>query len=371
MSELISIKTKNKKNGYDVLIEKGFSKIKNKLDELEVGALKCLIVTDSNVAPLYGQKVTDILKESFADVLLFTFEAGEENKNFDTVSSIIAYLSDNKFNRNDYIVALGGGVVGDTVGFAASIFKRGINFIQMPTTLLADVDSSIGGKTGVDVNGYKNMIGSFYMPKFVYISINALNTLTARQYYSGMAEVMKYGLIMDSDFYEWILDNMYNIFDLNKSTLEEMIAKCVSLKQKVVEEDTFEETGLRQILNFGHTIGHAIEKFKNFTMYHGECVALGCVAAAYISWQRKMISMDDYYEIRDMFVPFNLPITVTELNVDEILEIIKTDKKADENGVNFVLLKKVGKAMSGVIVSKEEIIESIDQIHFTEDDEKE
>ena len=369
MSSVLNVKL-NKKPCYDIMFEKSFTGLADKLKELEYKGKKCCIITDSNVQPLYAEKVEKQLLKVFADVYTFTFPAGEESKNIDTVRDAMKFLVENGFKRGDVIAALGGGVVGDLSGFTASIYMRGIDFIQIPTTLLACVDSSVGGKTGVDFDGYKNMMGAFKMPRLVYINTKTLTTLTARQYYSGMAEVLKYGLIMDGAFYEWLLGNMYGIFDLEPAVLEEMIERCCELKARVVEADPY-ENGLRRILNLGHTIGHAIEKYKNFELHHGECVALGTVCAAYISWKKNLINMDDYYEIRDMFVPFNLPITVTDIDPQEIVKLTHSDKKATSTGINFVLLKKVGKAVVQSDVTDEEMLDAIAQIHFTDDDLKE
>ena len=258
-------------------------------------------------------------------------------------------------------------MVGDTTGFVAATYLRGVDFVQIPTTLLAQVDSSIGGKTGVDFDQYKNMVGAFYMPKLVYMNVSTLKTLDDRQYYSGMGEVLKHGLIKSASFYEWILDNIYEIHDRNLDILEDMVYKSCTYKKIVVEKDPTEK-GERAILNFGHTIGHAIEKAKNFELMHGECVALGCIAAAYISWKRELLSKDEFYEIRDMFVPFNLPITIEDIDPEEIYNLTTSDKKMEGDKIKFILLKKVGKAMIDTTVTKEEIIAGINEIYFTDED---
>ena len=263
---------------------------------------------------------------------------------------------------------MGDGVTGYLAGFTASIYIRGIDVIQIPTSLLAQVDSSIGGKTGVDFDQYKNMVGAFYMPKLVYINTKTLDTLDARQFYSGMAEVMKYGLIMDASFYEWILEKMYEIHDRDSAVLEEMIETCCMCKQRIVERDPY-ENGERAILNFGHTLGHAIEKYMDFKLLHGECVALGCVCAAYISWKKEKLSMDEYYEVRDMFVPFNLPITITDIEPEKIVALTKSDKKSDAGGIKFILLKKVGKAFIDTTVTEEEMLAAVKEIYFSDEDQ--
>lgn len=365
MSKTITINMK-KKPIYDIVIHNDFSLLKESLEKIEFQGKKCMIVTDSNVGPLYAGEIANLLDGFCSEVVVHEFSAGEENKNLSTVEKILLDLTAHKFSRKDFVLALGGGVTGDIAGFTASIYMRGIDFIQVPTSLLAQVDSSIGGKTGVDLNQYKNMVGAFYMPKLVYINTQTLKSLDARQFYSGMGEVMKYGLIMDSSFYEWILDKMYEIHDREQNTMEEMVEHCCVLKQRIVEKDPF-ETGDRALLNFGHTLGHALEKHKNFTLSHGECVALGSVMAAYISWKKDRLSMEEYYEIRDMFVPFNLPITVTDIDPEEIVALTASDKKATGDGIKFILLKRVGKAVIDTTVTKEEMLAAIKEIYFDED----
>lgn len=298
--------------------------------------------------------------------VLFSFPAGEENKTLDTVKDIYTFLIQEKFDRKDLLIALGGGVTGDITGFVAATYLRGIDFIQIPTTLLAQADSSIGGKTGVDFDGYKNMVGAFYMPKLVYMNVGVLKSLEDRQFFSGFAEIMKHGLIKDGTFYEWLLDNMYEICDRETDTLLEMVERSCKIKKLVVEKDPTEK-GDRALLNFGHTIGHAIEKSKNFSLTHGECVALGAVAAAFISWKHEWLSMEEYYEIRDMFVPFNLPISIEDIDPQEILKLTKSDKKMEGDHIKFVLLKKVGKAVIDRTVSDDDILNALSEIHYIED----
>ena len=271
------------------------------------------------------------------------------------------------FRSKDMLLALGGGVTGDITGYAAATFLRGIDYVQIPTTLLAQADSSIGGKTGVDFDGYKNMVGAFKMPRLVYMNLEVLRTLEERQYFAGFAEVMKHGLIKDAVFYEWLIENMYEICERDLDVLQEMMMRSCTVKRLVVEKDPTEQ-GDRALLNFGHTIGHAIEKAKGFELYHGECVALGAVAAAYISWKRELLTMEEYYEVRDMFVPFYLPISVDNIDPQEILRLTKSDKKMESGNIKFVLLKKIGKAVLDRTVTDEEILAAIEEIYFSEED---
>lgn len=351
---------------YDIIFEKDFGKLGAELESLGCGDKRLCIVTDSNVAPLYADEVKKIVNSIGAKADIFVFQAGEENKTLDTVRKLYAFLIENHYSRKDMLVALGGGVTGDLTGYTAATYLRGIDFIQIPTTLLSQVDSSIGGKTGVDFDGYKNMVGAFYMPRLVYMNLNTLITLDGRQFYSGFAEAMKSALIRDARFYEWLLVNLYEIHDREAETMAELVRKSCDIKRKVVENDPTEK-GERAILNFGHTIGHAVEKAQNFTLTHGECVALGCVAAAFISWKKEILSMEEYYEIRDMFVPFNLPITADSLDPEEILRLTRSDKKAESGKIKFILLKKIGKAVIDTTVTDEEILAAIREINYTEE----
>lgn len=357
----------NKKPCYDIVISQSFDDLLPELENLEISARRICIVTDSHVEKLYGEELKKILEEKCKKVCLYAFPAGEENKNLDTVKKVYEYLINEQFDRKDLLIALGGGVVGDLTGFVAATYLRGIDFVQIPTTLLAQSDSSIGGKTGVDFDGYKNMVGAFNMPKLVYMNVSCLTTLEGRQFFSGFAEIMKHGLIKDSEFYIWLIDNMYEICERDLNVLQEMIMRSCNIKKLVVEKDPTEQ-GERALLNFGHTIGHAIEKAKNFQLYHGECVALGCVAAAFISWKKGMLSMDEYYEVRDMFVPFYLPITVDGITPEEIVALTKSDKKMQSGNIKFVLLKRIGKAVIDDTVTDEEMLAAIKEIYFSEED---
>lgn len=358
-----------KKPCYDIVFAPDFGGLLEELRDLGIADRRAAVIADSNTAALYGDAVRNILEGNCKKVILCSFPAGEEHKTLDTVKGLYKTLIEEKFDRKDLLIALGGGVVGDIAGYTAATYLRGVDFVQIPTTLLAQSDSSIGGKTGVDFDGYKNMVGAFYMPKLVYMNIGTLKTLEDRQFYSGFAEVMKHGLIKDAMFYEWLLDNLYEIQDREPDILEEMVMRSCTVKKLVVEKDP-KEQGDRALLNFGHTIGHAIEKYKNFEMLHGECVALGAVAAAFISWKHNWLSMEEYYEIRDMFVPFNLPISIDDIDPEEILALTKSDKKMAAGQIRFVLLKKVGKAVIDTTVSDEDILNALREIHFSDEDAK-
>ncbi len=355
---------------YDIVFSQDFMGLGKELENLGAAERKICVITDSIVEPLYARKALDALEGKCKKAVMFCFPAGEANKTLDTVRDAYKFLIQEGFERKDLLIALGGGVVGDLTGFTASTYLRGIDFIQIPTTLLAQADSSIGGKTGVDFDGYKNMVGAFHMPKLVYMNVSVLKTLDDRQFFSGFAEIMKHGLIKDSLFYEWLLDNMYEICGRNLTVLEEMVMRSSMIKKAVVEKDPSEK-GERALLNFGHTIGHAIEKAKNFELCHGECVALGCVAAAYISWKHGLLEMEEYYEVRDMFVPYHLPISVEGIVPEEIVQLTKSDKKMEAGNIKFILLKKVGNAVIDRTVTEEDILHAVREIYFSEEDKAE
>lgn len=366
MSERLPI-LYNKKPCYDIVFTQSFQELVPELESLGAENRRICIVTDSKVDEIYGSKVLELLRGKCLKAVKYTFPNGEENKTLDTVRAAYKFLIEEGFDRKDMLLALGGGVVGDTTGFIAATYLRGIDFVQVPTTLLAQADSSIGGKTGVDFDGYKNMVGAFKMPRLVYMNFEVLTTLDDRQFFSGFAEVMKHGLIKDAAFYEWLIENMYEICERDLNVLQEMLMRSCAVKKAVVEKDPTEQ-GERALLNFGHTVGHAVEKAKHFELFHGECVALGAVAAAYISWKRELLSMEEYYEIRDMFVPFNLPISVEGIDPGEILRLTKSDKKMESGKIKFVLLKKIGRAVLDNTVTDEELLAAINEIYFSEED---
>lgn len=342
MSKLITVNY-NKKPCYNIVIENDFSKLAEHVTKLEISGRKLAVITDSNVGPLYADKVAQCLKETGNNIFVYTFEAGEKNKNLNTVQDVYEFLIKNKFDRKDMLVALGGGVVGDLTGFAAATYLRGIDFIQVPTSLLAQVDSSIGGKTGVDFRAYKNMVGAFHQPRLVYMNTSTLSSLNTRLFNSGFGEILKHGLIKDASYFQWLKDNIEKIAALDSGYLEEMIYRSCEIKRKVVENDPTEK-GERAQLNFGHTLGHAIEKQMNFELYHGECVVLGMIAALNICVERGTITKEEYDDIYNTFKAYNFPMTVDKTTIDEVIAASKNDKKMDGNKVKFILLKKVGKA---------------------------
>ena len=347
-----------KKDGqfcYHIYLEPDFAKLPEAVEPLNIKERKLCIVADSTTAELYGAELKEILKETCTHVSMFVFPAGEVNKTLNTVRDLYEHLILEKFDRKDMLVALGGGVVGDLTGFAAATYLRGIGFIQIPTTLLSQVDSSIGGKTGVDFDAYKNMVGAFHMPRLVYMNLNVLKTLPDRQFACGMGEIIKHGLIQDSDYLEKLSKYQREIREKNYAALLWMVAGSCKVKRHVVEEDPTEQ-GIRAWLNFGHTIGHSVEKLKDFTLCHGECVAIGCAAAAWMSWKRGLISEKEKEAAEQLLLDYQLPVRVKGLQPEDIVKTTKLDKKMDAGKVKFVLLKKIGEAFVTRDVEDEELL---------------
>lgn len=358
-----------KGGGYPIYFENDFLKLPQTLEETcAISGRKVCIVTDSMVEPLYLAAVENVLEGKCRKLTHFVFPAGEPNKTLDTVQSLYKHLIEEHFERKDLLVALGGGVTGDLTGFAAATYLRGIDFVQVPTTLLAQVDSSIGGKTGVDFERYKNMVGAFHQPSLVYINSAALATLSDEEFACGMGEVLKHGMIRSVDYYTWVIEHLFEIEERDADTLRELVMGSCRIKRSVVEKDPTEK-GERALLNFGHTIGHAIEKVKSPQLLHGQCVALGCVAAAYISYKRGLLSTEEFYEIRDMNAGFGLLFTVEDIDAQKILSLTKSDKKMADGKVKFVLLKKIGRAFLDTTVTDEEILDAIRFITYTENND--
>lgn len=349
------------KPAYDIVFEPDFGRLPELLTGLNMSGRRFMVITDSKVGSFYKDELISRLNSLAKSVHSYTFPAGEASKNLDMVSNCYEQLILAGFDRNDVIIALGGGVVGDMAGFVAATYLRGIRFIQAPTSLLSMVDSSIGGKTGVDFKAYKNMVGAFHMPSLVYMNLSTLKTLPDTEYFSGMGEIIKHGLIKDANLYYWLKENHEKINNKEHSTLQEMIYRSCLIKKAVVEKDP-KEKGERALLNFGHTIGHSIEKLMNFKLLHGECVCIGMAAAAYISMKRGKLSHKEYDDILETIKLFNEPCKVTGLSAESIYEVTKLDKKMDNDRIRFILLDGIGSSLIDNTVSREEMIEAINTV---------
>lgn len=319
------------------------------------------IVTDSNVEGLYLTQIMDIFNKTDSQVTSFVFAAGEQSKNLDTVSNLYEHLIFKKFTRNSLLVALGGGVVGDLTGFTASTYLRGIDFVQVPTTLLSQVDSSVGGKTGVDFNKYKNMVGAFYMPKMVYMNLSTLQSLDDDNFACGMGEVIKSALIADKELFGWLNNNSTKLSSKDFEALEHIVYECCKIKGHVVEVDPTEK-GIRAYLNYGHTLGHAIEKLCDFRLGHGQCVGLGMVCAGFLSNKLGYITGSEQQQIVDCLKLYNMPISVSGMTREAVLEASKSDKKMTGKKIKFTVLKDIGEAASYLDFTDEDLLEAIDQV---------
>lgn len=331
------MKTINVQTGrpYNIIIQRNIIKNCGQYIKEISNAKKAVVVTDSNIKNLYADTVINSLKSNGFDVALHVFPAGEENKRLCSIADMYHTFANFQMSRKDLVVALGGGVTGDMAGFAAATYMRGIEFVQIPTSLLAQVDSSVGGKTGVDIEQGKNLVGAFWQPSLVIIDPDTLKTLPTRYINDGMAEVIKYGCIKDKKLFE-LLDKS-NALDI----IEDIIATCVLIKRDVVNEDE-RESGVRMLLNFGHTLGHSLEKIYNFSkLSHGEAVAIGMVMITKASEKAGITLKGTAEKIASLCQKYNLPIT-DNASAKEIAETCSSDKKSSNGNVSLVLLKEIG-----------------------------
>ena len=355
------------KGDYEVVIEQSFDQLKEEITKVGCFQNKVCIVSDLNVWQIYGDQVSAVFKDNECEVDSIILEPGEVSKATEDLLPCYKELLMKAYSRSDYIVSLGGGVVTDYAGFIAATFKCGTRLIHIPTSLMAMVSSSVGGKVGVDFDEYKNMIGAYYNPSLVYINTSCIETLEDVQYFSGFAEVMKVAIVKSSSVYEWLIDNLYEICEKDQGIVEDMIEQTINLEKIYIDKDPY-NTSDRIVLNLGHTVGHALERAKNFTMTQGECIALGIIAAAHISLKREMLSLEEYLEIRDMFVPFNLPITIEDIDIESVIKDIRLDMCSSDKGQCFVLLKKIGKAVIDTNVTDDELRQALKEIRFSEED---
>ena len=324
---------------YDIVMTEDFSALPGEIEKLSISNRRLCIVTDSNVEKLYLNEVKELLAPCCKTVISFVFPAGEEHKNLDTVRDLYETLILNHFDRNDMLAALGGGVVGDLCGFAAATYLRGVAFMQIPTTLLSQVDSSIGGKTGVDFDAYKNMVGAFHMPKLVFTNINTLQTLPDNQFSAGMGEVIKYGCIKDADLFSTL--ESHSSFEDLKEELPAIITRCVDIKRMVVENDQF-DTGERMLLNFGHTLAHTIEQHFHYQREsHGEAVAIGMYQITRIAEEKGLTPKGTADRIQQVLKTYGLPLECG-LTLGTLTEAIALDKKNLNGNLNVILLHEIG-----------------------------
>jgi 3-dehydroquinate synthase len=325
---------------------------------------KCAVLSDVNVAPRYAKPALASLKRAGFDAVLITVPAGETAKRLKQVESCFNQLAAHRLERKSFIVALGGGVVGDLAGFVAASYLRGIPFVQVPTTLLAQVDSSVGGKTGVNLAAGKNLVGAFYQPRLVLCDLATFRTLPEREFRAGLAEVIKYGIIHDADLFARLERDMAKILRRDDAALAHIVARSCEIKADVVSQDET-EGGLRAILNFGHTIGHAIEAITAYGRYlHGEAISIGQVAAAHLSAELLGLPAQDVERIRALFVAAGLPVSIKLSSAQraKLLAAITLDKKVSGGEIKFVLAERIGKAVWGQRVPTAAVHRALDQI---------
>ena len=340
-------------NSYPIFIGEGASMSLESFDGYIAGK-DIAIVTNEVVAPLYLNEISDLF--SNMNVIEYILPDGEQEKRLKTVHKIIDRLMEAGFGRDSTLIALGGGVVGDITGFTASIFMRGINFIQIPTTLLAQVDASVGGKTAVNHKAGKNLIGSFHQPKCVICDSRFLETLKATEISAGLSEIIKYGLIYDREFFLWLQKNIQQILSNDPVAVAHAIQRSCAIKAEIVAQDE-KEKSVRAMLNFGHTFGHAIEKLTGYGNWtHGNAVAVGMVLAARLSEKMSLITPEDVQDIENILTASHLPISLPNMDPGELLAAMKSDKKVKDRNIQLVLLKSIGKAFLTADYPQEDLL---------------
>ncbi len=343
------VMVKGVKKPYDVIIGNDiFNIIPEKIKEI-TKAKNVVVITDDNVDKLYSGAVLEMLQNAGLNAFKFVFTHGEANKTMGTICDILEFMAENNVTRSDIIIALGGGIVGDVSGYAAASYLRGIDFIQVPTTFLAAIDSSVGGKTGVNLKSGKNLAGAFYQPRLVVCDTKTFDTLTEENFREGVSEAIKYGVICDKELFDLLLKN-------ENPDIEAVIERCVSIKAEIVSVDEF-DTGKRQLLNFGHTIGHAIEKATNFETSHGLAVGIGMAIISKISDCLGWSTEDTYPKITECLENNNIP-TNSDVKTEELLSAMVKDKKRNGDVINLVIPEKIGNCvLKSVAVSElEEVL---------------
>ncbi len=321
---------------YDILIEHGILQQAGAYIRPLTKAMRAVVVSDTNVAPIYADSVMQSLKENGFEVSLFTFEAGESSKRLATIEKMYQHFFEHNITRSDIAVALGGGVTGDMTGFAAASYLRGIDFVQIPTSLLAQVDSSVGGKTGVDLAAGKNLVGAFWQPILVLIDPETLHTLPQKFYTDGLGEVVKYGCIRSRHLFERLEQENAEDF------IDDVIYECVCIKRDVVQNDE-RDTGERAILNFGHTFGHALEKLNHYAhLTHGEAVSAGAAIITRISEQRGLTEKGTSERLEKLLTKYHLPVASNGYSLKEIVQATRGDKKSTGKSIRFIFLQSIG-----------------------------
>lgn len=355
------------KNAYDIHIGIDTLGKASSAIPLPLKGRKVFVLTDEIVGDFYADMLLKALNDQGAICHLMTVEGGEASKSLSDYDRLSNEMLSHKVSRDSVLITLGGGVVGDLGGFLASTIVRGIPYVQIPTTLLAQVDSSVGGKTAINTTHGKNLIGTFYQPKSVIIDLNTLKTLPARQYKAGLAEVVKYGIISNRTFFDYLNANSEALNDMNPDVCQEIVLQSCKAKSSIVAQDEKETKGMRALLNLGHTFGHALELLAGYNgdVLHGEAVSVGMVMAAQLSCDLGMIAEDDVACVSSLLEKLGIPTTVKGLNMspceDEIYNLMLGDKKATKDGIGFIVLNGIGDACVRHDISKEQVLLSLNK----------
>jgi len=327
---------------YPIIIEEGFENFIKYFKEFCIPIKDVVIITDDNVNLLYGTILKSLLTKCDFNVEIISIRPGEASKDILVVQDIYKYLLNCGIRKDGFIIALGGGVVGDIAGFVASTYMRGIKYVQIPTTLLSQVDSSIGGKNGINFLGNKNIVGTFYHPEMVYINIETLMTLPYRELISACAEVIKYGIILDKAFFEFIYTERAKILNLEKEHIKYIIKRCCEFKARIVQEDEKDVKDIRAVLNFGHTLGHVLENLSDYYYKHGEAVSIGMAFASLLSNRYGFLGDDELKPIIELLKLYDLPVKFKGMDVDLICEKLFYDKKVRRGRIRFILPLSIG-----------------------------
>ncbi|MDZ4743801.1 MAG: 3-dehydroquinate synthase [Verrucomicrobiota bacterium] len=354
MQQIVPVKLGSR--SYDIHIGAGVSAQIADVLKQQAFFKRGMIVTDQRVSGLYLRKIRKTLSEAGYETGEYILPPGETSKTLSYCEKVLSQMAKDNLERNSFIIALGGGVIGDLAGFVASCYLRGIRFVHIPTTLLAMVDSSVGGKTGVNLPEGKNLVGAFYQPVSVLADLDMLKSLSDREFSAGMAEVIKYGVIRDKPFFYFLEKNIEKIKDKDLETLTEIVKRCCEIKAEVVSEDEHETTGLREILNFGHTIGHGIEAVGGYgKLLHGEAIAVGMVLEAKLAAEKLGFSADASNRLRKLLEAFDLPTKIPAVDKGLLLRSMARDKKVRDGKLRFSIPEDFGATATGIEFSEDEV----------------
>ncbi|MBX2975497.1 MAG: 3-dehydroquinate synthase [Ignavibacteriaceae bacterium] len=351
----LTIKTDSRKSQIFIAHDFLLSKIEKLIVEQKIQSL--FIVIDSKVHKLYPH-ISEFLKTKTEKTSIYKFHSSEKNKSLSSIEKILSQLTKENFGRETWFMVIGGGIAGDVAGFAASIYMRGIKLIQVPTTLLSMVDSSVGGKTGINFLDRKNLVGTFYQPDFVIVDLMFLMTLSQREIICGLGEITKYGFLYDNGFYIFLKNNFESLIKKDFTLFERVVYQSIKIKKVVVEQDE-KEQGIRKILNLGHTFAHALESELQFKVKHGEAVIAGLRASIFLSQIAGLIGEKDMHQLLSLPLKFSLKRSNFRINHDNLYKLMHSDKKNRDGKINLVLLKDVGEIIIDFQVSKEDVLKTL------------